>query len=61
MHQTRLPQVVYGVRGVTSVHMTAYGPAVALHSGHYGNWAPDPGMQLVDAHRHHARRRRQIC
>ncbi len=47
MHQTRLPQVVYGVRGVTSVHMTAYGPAVALHSGHYGNWAPDPGMQLV--------------
>jgi len=47
MHQTRLPQVVFGVRGVTSVHMTAYGPAVALHSGHYGNWAPDPGMQLV--------------
>jgi len=47
MHQTRLPQVVYGVRGVTSVEMTAYGPAVALHSGHYGNWAPDPGMQLA--------------
>jgi acetylornithine deacetylase/succinyl-diaminopimelate desuccinylase-like protein len=47
MHQTRLPQVVYGVRGVTSVHMTAYGPSVALHSGHYGNWAPDPGMQLA--------------
>ncbi len=47
MHQSRLPQVVYGVRGVTSVHMTAYGPAVGLHSGHYGNWAPDPGMQLV--------------
>ncbi len=47
MHQTRLPQVVYGVRGVTSVHMTAYGPAVGLHSGHYGNWAPDPGMQLA--------------
>jgi len=47
MHQTRLPQVVYGVRGVTAVEMTAYGPAVALHSGHYGNWAPDPGMQLA--------------
>jgi len=47
MHQTRLPQVVYGVRGVTSVHMTAYGAAVGLHSGHYGNWAPDPGMQLA--------------
>jgi len=47
MHQTRLPQVVYGVRGVTSVHMTAFGPAVGLHSGHYGNWAPDPGMVLA--------------
>jgi acetylornithine deacetylase/succinyl-diaminopimelate desuccinylase-like protein len=47
MHQTRLPQVVYGVRGVTSVHITAYGPAVGLHSGHYGNWAPDPGMALA--------------
>jgi acetylornithine deacetylase/succinyl-diaminopimelate desuccinylase-like protein len=47
MHQTRLPQVVYGVRGVTSVHMTAYGAAVGLHSGHYGNWAPDSGMQLA--------------
>ncbi|MCP4898797.1 MAG: M20/M25/M40 family metallo-hydrolase [bacterium] len=47
MHQTRLPQVVYGVRGVTSVHITAYGPAVGLHSGHYGNWAPDPGMMLA--------------
>ena len=47
MHQTRLPQVVYGVRGVTSVHITTYGPAVGLHSGHYGNWAPDPGMALA--------------
>ena len=47
MHQTRLPQVVYGVRGVTSVHVTAYGPSVGLHSGHYGNWAPDPGMALA--------------
>jgi acetylornithine deacetylase/succinyl-diaminopimelate desuccinylase-like protein len=47
MHQTRLPQVVYGVRGVTSVHITSYGPAVGLHSGHYGNWAPDPGMVLA--------------
>ncbi len=47
VHQTRLPQVVFGVRGVTSVEITAYGPAVGLHSGHYGNWAPDPGMMLA--------------
>ncbi len=47
MHQTRLPQVVFGVRGVTSVQITVYGAAVGLHSGHYGNWAPDPGMMLA--------------
>jgi acetylornithine deacetylase/succinyl-diaminopimelate desuccinylase-like protein len=47
MHQTRLPQVVFGVRGVTSAQITAYGAAVGLHSGHYGNWAPDPGMLLA--------------
>ena len=47
MHQTRLPQVVFGVRGVTSVEITAYGAAVGLHSGHYGNWTPDPGMLLA--------------
>ncbi|MFV2073190.1 MAG: M20/M25/M40 family metallo-hydrolase [Thermoanaerobaculales bacterium] len=47
MHQTRLPQVVFGVRGVTSVEITAFGAAVGLHSGHYGNWAPDPGMLLA--------------
>jgi len=47
VHQTRRPQVVFGVRGVDSVQITTYGPAVALHSGHYGNWAPDPGMQLA--------------
>jgi acetylornithine deacetylase/succinyl-diaminopimelate desuccinylase-like protein len=47
MHQTRLPQVVFGVRGVTSVKITAYGAAVGLHSGHYGNWTPDPGMLLA--------------
>jgi acetylornithine deacetylase/succinyl-diaminopimelate desuccinylase-like protein len=47
MHQTRLPQVVYGVRGITSVNITAYGAAVGLHSGHYGNWTPDAGMLLA--------------
>jgi acetylornithine deacetylase/succinyl-diaminopimelate desuccinylase-like protein len=47
VHQNRQPQVVFGVRGITGVQMTAYGPAVALHSGHYGNWAPNPGMLLA--------------
>jgi len=47
VHQTRRPQIVFGVRGVMSVEMTVYGAARALHSGHYGNWAPDPSMALA--------------
>jgi acetylornithine deacetylase/succinyl-diaminopimelate desuccinylase-like protein len=47
VHQTRRPQVVFGVRGVMSVEMTVYGAARALHSGHYGNWSPDPSMALA--------------
>jgi acetylornithine deacetylase/succinyl-diaminopimelate desuccinylase-like protein len=30
------------VRGVMGVELTLFGPARALHSGHYGNWAPNP-------------------
>ncbi len=47
VHQTRRPQLVFGVRGVTDVEITAYGPARALHSGHYGNWAPNPAVTLA--------------
>jgi acetylornithine deacetylase/succinyl-diaminopimelate desuccinylase-like protein len=42
VHQSRRQQVVFGVRGVMGVELTIYGPARALHSGHYGNWAPNP-------------------
>ncbi len=46
MHQSRQTQLVFGVRGSTTVDITTYGPARPLHSGHYGNWAPNPVMQL---------------
>lgn len=48
VHQTRLPQVYFGARGITEVEMTVYGPTRSLHSGHYGNWAPNPGALLVE-------------
>jgi acetylornithine deacetylase/succinyl-diaminopimelate desuccinylase-like protein len=48
VHQSRKPQVVFGARGVSEVEITAYGPVRALHSGHYGNWAPNPAAVLVD-------------
>jgi acetylornithine deacetylase/succinyl-diaminopimelate desuccinylase-like protein len=47
VHQTRRPQVVFGVRGVMGAELTVYGPTRALHSGHYGNWAPNPSMMLA--------------
>lgn len=47
MHQSRQPQLVFGVRGVTGMEVTVYGAARSLHSGHYGNWAPVPGQTLA--------------
>jgi len=47
VHQTRQPQVVFGARGISSLEMTVYGPNHGLHSGHYGNWAPNPAAQLA--------------
>ena len=42
VHQLRRPQMLFGARGVFGAEMTTYGPARPLHSGHYGNWAPNP-------------------
>lgn len=46
VHQTRRPQIVFGARGVMGLEMTVFGPDRALHSGHYGNWAPNPSAVL---------------
>jgi acetylornithine deacetylase/succinyl-diaminopimelate desuccinylase-like protein len=47
VYQTREQSVVFGARGVTRVDITVYGPRNELHSGHYGNWAPNPAMVLA--------------
>ena len=47
VHQSGRKQVVFGVRGDTNVEVTVYGPVRPLHSGHYGNWAPNPAMTLA--------------
>ncbi|NNJ72642.1 MAG: M20/M25/M40 family metallo-hydrolase [Enterobacterales bacterium] len=47
MHQSRKRQLVFGVRGSMTVDVTTYGPTSPLHSGHYGNWAPNPNHELV--------------
>jgi acetylornithine deacetylase/succinyl-diaminopimelate desuccinylase-like protein len=45
-HPSGKPQIVLGVRGDVNLHLTTYGPIRPLHSGHYGNWAPNPAMML---------------
>ena len=47
VHQSRRQQIVFGARGVTTLDITLYGPSHELHSGHYGNWAPNPAMALA--------------
>lgn len=42
-----LPRLALGVRGITTFRLTAYGPATSLHSGHYGNVAPNPAAQIA--------------
>jgi len=45
-HQSGRPQLAFGVRGVMGMEVTVYGATRSLHSGHYGNWAPDTGSIL---------------
>jgi acetylornithine deacetylase/succinyl-diaminopimelate desuccinylase-like protein len=47
VHQSRKQQVSFGVRGVMGVELTTYGPSRPLHSGHYGNWAPNPLVAMA--------------
>ena len=47
VHQSRRLQLFWGVRGVMGLEMTVYGARRSLHSGHYGNWAPNPAVALA--------------
>ncbi|MEM7380635.1 MAG: M20/M25/M40 family metallo-hydrolase [Bacteroidota bacterium] len=47
VHPSEKPTVVYGCRGITTLSLTTYGPKKPQHSGHYGNYAPNPGFQLA--------------
>ena len=47
VHQSGKKQVVFGARGDVNVDVTVYGAKRPLHSGHYGNWSPNPAMMLA--------------
>ena len=45
-HPSGRPTMYYGVRGSAGVTITVFSSRNDLHSGNYGNWAPDPSMRL---------------
>ena len=46
LHVSGQPTLVFGCRGITTINLTTYGPIKPQHSGHYGNYAPNPGFIL---------------
>lgn len=47
VHVSGHPTLAYGCRGITSMSLTTYGPVNPQHSGHYGNYAPNPALRLT--------------
>jgi acetylornithine deacetylase/succinyl-diaminopimelate desuccinylase-like protein len=47
VHSSGKPTLVFGGRGIATLEFTVFGPKFALHSGHYGNWVPNPAMDLI--------------
>jgi acetylornithine deacetylase/succinyl-diaminopimelate desuccinylase-like protein len=47
VHLSKKPTLVFGTRGITTLSITTFGPIRPQHSGHYGNYAPNPGFRLA--------------
>lgn len=45
-HITNRPTLTFGARGIATLQLTTYGPIVPQHSGHFGNYAPNPALRL---------------
>ncbi|UWX55862.1 M20/M25/M40 family metallo-hydrolase [Maribacter litopenaei] len=41
-HLSNLPTLTYGARGIATASIRIFGPKYGLHSGQYGNFAPNP-------------------
>ena len=45
-HTSNKPTVTFGCRGIASCSITTYGAFTPQHSGHYGNYVPNPVFSL---------------
>lgn len=46
LHISNKPTIKFGARGISDVTLTVFGPRAPQHSGHYGNYAPNPAFRL---------------
>ncbi|THH41823.1 M20/M25/M40 family metallo-hydrolase [Neolewinella litorea] len=47
VHLVNRPTLVGGARGIATAEITVFGPKLPQHSGHYGNYAPNPALRLA--------------
>ena len=47
MHESNRSTVAFGNRGIVQAKLVVFGPRAPLHSGHYGNYAPNPALRLA--------------
>jgi acetylornithine deacetylase/succinyl-diaminopimelate desuccinylase-like protein len=45
-HITNQPTLSFGARGIATITLTTFGPIAPQHSGHFGNYAPNPALRL---------------
>ena len=46
-HLSGRPTFFFGARGILSAELVVFGARRDLHSGNYGNWAPNPALELA--------------
>jgi acetylornithine deacetylase/succinyl-diaminopimelate desuccinylase-like protein len=46
LHRLNKPTLEFGARGIATMQLTTYGPIVPQHSGHFGNYVPNPAFKL---------------
>jgi len=46
-HASNAPTLSFGARGIVDVTLISFGPRVPQHSGHYGNFVPNPAQHMA--------------
>ena len=46
-HPSDRPTVGFGARGIVTITLVTYGPRFPQHSGHYGNFVPNPAFHMA--------------